>query len=316
MGLTLLVDAPSLVYRALFSTPDTVRTPAGEPINAAYGFLGMLARLVAGQHPDELACADDAAWRPEWRVRLVETYKLHRTVPGSPAVAAEERLRFQLPVLWELLELCGVPVVSHPGFEAEDVIGTLAARARGPAGPQRGPAREAAGSPAERTQRVAIFSGDRDLFQLVRDPDVCVLYPRRGTSDLIVVDESYIAGHYGIPGRAYADFAVLRGDPSDGLPGVRGIGEKMAAALVSRYGSLEAILRAAELDAAVGPLAKVRRDRDYVERAEQVVRIPTNLPIPGGDLRLRRSERPPELWVFAEKHGLSGPTARLLEALS
>ena len=288
------MDAPSLVYRALFSTPDTVRTPAGEPINAAYGFLGMLARLVAGQRPDELACADDAEWRPEWRVRLIGTYKLHRTVPGSPAVAAEERLRFQLPVLWELLELCGVPVVSHSGFEAEDVIGTLAARAGG---------------------EVAIFSGDRDLFQLVRDPDVRVLYPRRGTSDLIVVDESYIAGHYGIPGRAYADFAVLRGDPSDGLPGVRGIGEKMAAALVSRYGSLEAILRAAEADAAAGPLAKVRRERDYLERAQRVVRIPTNLPIAAGDLRLR-SRQPPELWAFAEKHGLSGPVARLLQALS
>ncbi|HMC78969.1 MAG TPA: 5'-3' exonuclease H3TH domain-containing protein, partial [Acidimicrobiia bacterium] len=149
----------------------------------------------------------------------------------------------------------------------------------------------------------------------VRDPDVRVLYPRRGTSDLIVVDESYIAGHYGIPGRAYADFAVLRGDPSDGLPGVRGIGEKMAAALVSRYGSLEAILRAAEADAAAGPLAKVRRERDYLERAQRVVRIPTNLPIAAGDLRLR-SRQPPELWAFAEKHGLSGPVARLLQALS
>jgi 5'-3' exonuclease len=289
------VDAPSLVYRALFSTPDTVRTPAGDPINAAYGFLGMLARLVAGQRPDELACADDADWRPEWRVRLVETYKLHRTVPGSPAVAAEERLRLQLPVLWELLALCGVPVVSHPGFEAEDVIGTLAARARG---------------------AVAIFSGDRDLFQLVRDPEVRVLYPRRGTSDLIVVDEAYITGHYGIPGRGYADFAVLRGDTSDGLPGVRGIGEKMAAALVSRYGSLEAILRASEADGAAGALSKVRRDRDYIARAEQVVRIPTDLPIPPADLRVRQGERPPELWELAERHGLSGPLNRLLEALS
>src|SRR5437899_3179796 len=169
-----------------------------------------------------------------------------RPHPAGPAMAARrapilatmivagEHSLSPVPVLWELLELCGVPVVSHSGFEAEDVIGTLAARAGG---------------------EVAIFSGDRDLFQLVRDPDVRVLYPRRGTSDLIVVDESYIAGHYGIPGRAYADFAVLRGDPSDGLPGVRGIGEKMAAALVSRYGSLEAILRAAEADAAAGPLA-------------------------------------------------------------
>src|SRR6266516_1363686 len=119
-------------------------------------------------------------------VRLVETYKLHRTLPGSPAVVAEERLRHQVPVLWSVLARCGIPVVGHPGAEAEDIIGTLAARAPGD---------------------VAIFSGDRDLFQLVRDPDVWVLYPRRGTSDLIVVNEAYIADKYEIPGRAYLDYA-------------------------------------------------------------------------------------------------------------
>src|SRR2546426_881612 len=136
----------------------------------------MLARLVADQNPELLACADDADWRPAWRVDLVPTYKLRRTLAGSPAVVAEARLKNQIPVLWKVLELCGVPVIGVPGFEAEDIIGTLAARA---------------------APDVAIFSGDRDLFQLVRDPDVRVLYPRRGTSDLISVDESYIAGQYG-----------------------------------------------------------------------------------------------------------------------
>jgi 5'-3' exonuclease len=280
------------VYRALFSTPDSIQTRAGAPINAAYGFLGMLAGLVARQRPSALACADDADWRPEWRVRLVDTYKLHRTLPGSPAVIAEERLRHQLPVLWSVLERCGVPVVSHPGFEAEDVIGTLAARTTGP---------------------VAIFSGDRDLFQLVRDPDVRVLYPRRGTSDLITIDESYIAEHYGIPGRAYADFAVLRGDASDGLPGVKGIGEATATALIARYGSLDAVLAASE-GAESGPLARVRRDRDYIRRATQVVRIPTDLPIPPLDLSLRPSPTP-DLSTLAEELGLAGPVARLMDAL-
>jgi len=292
----LLVDAPSLVYRALFSTPDTVRTPAGEPINAAYGFLNMLARLVADRNPDQLACADDADWRPAWRVELVPSYKLHRTLPGSPAVAAEERLKTQIPVLWRVLELCGVPVVGHPGFEAEDIIGTLAARVG------RG---------------VAIFSGDRDLFQLVADPDVCVLYPRRGTSDLIVVDESYIAAQYGIPPRVYADYAVLRGDASDGLPGVKGIGEKMASALLNRYGSLDAILDAAALPAspAAGPLAKVRRDRAYLEAARRVVRIRTDVPIPDLDLARCAPHGSDELWDFAQSHGLAGGVTRLLEAL-
>src|SRR5205814_9078354 len=144
-------------------------------------------------------------------------HKPARALPGSPQEQAEEKLERQMPILFELLEAAGVPVVGHADHEAEDVIGTLAARATTP---------------------VAIVSGDRDLFQLVRDPDVWVLYPRRGVSDLAVVNEAYIADKYEIPGRAYLDYAVLRGDPSDGLPGVRGIGEKSASALLQTYGSM------------------------------------------------------------------------------
>jgi 5'-3' exonuclease len=305
VSLTLLVDAPSLVYRALFSTPDTVRTPAGEPINAVHGFLGMLTGLVNGQRPDALACAEDADWRPQWRVDLVPTYKLHRTLEGSPAVAAEARLAPQFPVLRRIMALCGVPLIGVPGFEAEDVIGSIAARV----------SRETAGDPGA---RVAIFSGDRDLFQLVAEPEVRVLYPRRGTSDLVVVDEAYIAGTYGIPGRSYGDYAILRGDPSDGLPGVQGIGEKSAAALVTRHGSLEAILAAAEAagPAAAGLLSKVRRDRDYLERAAAVVRIRTDLPIPELDLRRRAVAAPAELWDLADAHGLTNAVRRFVEALA
>lgn len=273
-----------------------MRSPGGEPVNAVYGFLNMLARLVADQDPDRLACADDGSWRPAWRVELVPGYKLHRTLPGSPAVAAEERLRPQLPVLWEVLALCGVAVVAHPEFEAEDIIGTLAAR---------------------ETTPVAIFSGDRDLFQLVADPDAWILYPRRGTSDLIRVDEAYVAEHYGIPPRAYADFAVLRGDASDGLPGVKGIGEKMAAATVARYGSLDAILEAVDQPgAAAGPLGKVRMDRDYVERARRVVKIRTDVPVPDVDLTRHAAPGGEDLWALAERHGLTGPVRRFVEALA
>jgi 5'-3' exonuclease len=289
------VDAPSLVYRALFSSPDTLLSPNGEPVNAVHGFLGMLATLIAGQDPDQLACADDHDWRPQWRVDLIGTYKLHRTLPGSPAVLAEDRLKNQIPLLWRILEGAGVPVLGHAGFEAEDVIGTLSARAAG--------------------NRVAIFSGDRDLFQLVRDPDVCVLYPRRGTSDLIVIDEAYVATTYGIPAHAYADFAVLRGDASDGLPGVRGIGAKTAAALLSRFGSLDAVLAAAGTPAGdSGPLAKVRRDREYVQRARSVVRIRCDVPLPEVDLT-RRVGGGDALWSLAAANGLTNAVARLLESL-
>lgn len=303
---TLLVDAPSLFYRALFSTPDSVRTPAGQPINAVHGFLNMLAVLIARQRPDLAGCAEDADWRPQWRVDLVPSYKLHRTVPGSPAVQAEERLATQVPVLQDIMARIGLPFTGSAGFEAEDVIGTMAARAI------------AAGD------EVAIFSGDRDLFQLVDDGWVRVLYPRRGTSDLVTVDEAYVAATYGIPGRAYVDFATLRGDPSDGLPGVRGVGEKSAAALVARYGSLEAILAAAEEagPAAAGPLAKVRRDRAYVEAAAAVVRIRRDVPLPEGNggifrlagLRRRIGERG-GLWDLAAAQGLTNAVRRLVDAL-
>ncbi|HEX2295959.1 MAG TPA: 5'-3' exonuclease [Actinomycetota bacterium] len=294
-SLTLLVDAPSLFYRALFSTPDSVTTPEGAPINAAHGFFRMLARLVADHDPDYVACAADESWRPRWRVELLESYKDFRAAPGSAQEAAEERLASQVPVLYGFLEMCDIAVVGHPEAEAEDVIGTLAERAPG---------------------RVLIFSGDRDLFQLVRDPQVAVLFPVRGVSNLTVVDETYVAERYGIPGRAYRDFAVLRGDPSDGLPGVKGIGEKIAAALVSRYGGLDGILEAAEGEDPSVPLAKVRREADYVRRAARVVSIVTDLPLPPADLTRPRDLPREEIVSAAERFGLRGPISALLDALS
>ena len=293
-GLTLLVDSASLIYRALFSVPDTVRAPDGTLVNAAYGFLGMLEGLVATHDPEFLCCAADDDWRPEWRVELIDTYKTHRAEPGSAQEQAEDLLSHQVPLIFEILAGCGIPVVGHPGYEAEDVIGTLAERAPG---------------------RVAIVSGDRDLFQLVRDPDVFVLYPRRGVSQVDVVDEAYIQAKYQIPGRAYRDFALLRGDPSDGLPGVRGVGEKLAAALLARYGSLDGILEAARGSDQGIALSKVRRDLDYVERAVKVVTIPTDLPIP--DVDLTRPRREPDATVFplAERYGLAGALRRLVAAL-
>ena len=293
-GLTLLVDTSSLVFRALFSTPDSVTAPDGSPINAAHGFLGMLARLVTDHDPDLICCATDEDWRPEWRVDLIDTYKSFRAETGSAQETAEDLLAPQMPVLFELLEGCEIPVVGFPGYEAEDVIGTLAHRAPGPVG---------------------IVSGDRDLFQLVEDPNIYVLYPRRGVSQLDLVNESYIETRYGIPGRAYRDFAVLRGDPSDGLPGVRGIGEKLAAALVVRYGDLDAIIEAASGPDQSVAITKVRRDLDYVKRAVQVVTIPTDLPLPAVDLTRPRSEPDPALYEAAERSGLDGALQRLVAAL-
>ena len=293
-SLTLLVDAPSLIYRALFSTPDTITTPAGTPINAGYGFLRMLARLIGDQDPDYLACAADENWRPSWRVELVASYKAHRAEAGSPQEQAEERLAPQVPVIYALLEACGVKVVGHPDYEAEDVIATLAARAPG---------------------RVGIFSGDRDLFQLVEDPRCFILYPIRGVSEIDVVDEAFIEKKYGIPGRSYADYAVLRGDPSDGLPGVRGIGDKLASSLVAKYGSLEEIVKAAEGSAQGMALAKVRKDLDYVRRAQRVVTIPRDVPLAEVDLTRPRDIPEEQLRAEARAHGLENPMRALMAAL-
>ena len=292
--LTLLVDAPSLFYRALFSTPDSVTMPDGTPINAAHGFLRMLARMVGDHNPDYIACASDENWRPEWRVELIDSYKSARAEPGSQQEEAEEKLAHQVPVLYALLEACGVPVVGHEDAEAEDVIGTLAQRAPG---------------------RVAIFSGDRDLFQLVEDPRCYVLYPVKGVSNLAAVDEAYIENKYGIPGRSYRDYATLRGDASDGLPGVKGIGDKLASSLVAKYGSLDAIIEAAEGDATGSVIEKVRKDLDYVKRAQQVVAISCDLPIPDVDLTRPRELPEDVLREHAREFGLENSVRALMAAL-
>ena len=293
-GLTLLVDVSSLIYRALFSTPDSVRAPDGTPVNAAHGFFGMLARLIVDHNPDFICCATDEDWRPDWRVELIPEYKSVRAEPGSAQEQAERRLAPQMPIVFGFLEAVGIPVVGHEGYEAEDVIGTLAQRAPG---------------------RVAIVSGDRDLFQLVRDPDIYVLFPKKGVSVVDVVTEGYIESRYGIPGRAYKDYAVMRGDASDGLPGVRGIGDKLASALLARHGSLEAIL-AADNSSGNPALGKVHGSRDYVIRAMQVVSIPTDLPIPPVDLsRPGPPENEDALLATAKGVALEGAVRRLLEAL-
>jgi 5'-3' exonuclease len=213
-------------------------------------------------------------------------------------VAADDEVGRQSVYVFKLLEGLGVAVVGFEACEAEDVIGTLAERERTRPG-----------------ARVAIVSGDRDLFQLVRDPEVYVLYPVRGVTEMLRVDEGEVTRRYRIPGRAYADFAVLRGDPSDGLPGVKGIGEKTAASLLSTYGSLEEIIRAAKSAPGAGALARVAAHLDYVERARKVVAIPRDLPLPDVDLERPRKPPIPEVTALAEALALGGAVGRLAAAL-
>ncbi|MFN8544278.1 MAG: 5'-3' exonuclease [Candidatus Binatia bacterium] len=280
----LLVDYSSLLYRAFHSIPDSV------PMHGVHGFLGMLARLVADRRPTGLAVAVDEDWRPAFRVAALPSYKTHRVADED----AEDPVAPQEALGRELLAALGVAVVGAEGFEAEDVIATLAARARGP---------------------VEIVSGDRDLFALVRDPDVRVLYPVQGVTTLAVVDEAEITRRYGIPGRAYLDFALLRGDPSDGLPGVPGIGAKTAAKLIAQHGSLADILRARDLPPAVE--RRLAAAREYLDAARRVVapvrdvplgRVATTLP--------RRRADPAAVERIVRAHRLGNAVERLESALA
>jgi 5'-3' exonuclease len=259
-------------------------------VNAAHGFLNMLARLVKDRNPDFLVCATDADWRPQWRVELLPTYKTHRL--DMPALPELDR---QMPVIFELLRLCRVAVAGAPDYEAEDVIGALIPRCAG---------------------KIEIVSGDRDLFQLVRDPDITVLYPKRGVSELVTVDESEIHERFKIPGRAYGDYALLRGDSSDGLPGVPGIGEKTAALLVTQYGSVGAVIEAAITGEGTGALGKIARALDYLDKAAQVVFISADAPIAELDMSRPDGLPLPGLRELAGRWGLTNPIERLLAALA
>ena len=276
----MLVDGSSLIFRAYHGVKADVRAPDGRRLNAVMGTLERLARLVADRRPHRIAMASDEDWRPSWRVDLLPEYKAHRVAEPVP-----KGLIPQMPVIDAFLGAIGIDVAGAPGYEAEDVIATWTTLATG---------------------TIEIVSGDRDLFALVEDPRVRVLYPER--SGLSVIDEAEVTRRYGIPGRSYGDFAILRGDPSDGLPGLRGVGPAGAAQLIRRHGDLAALLRD-------GTLAD--RDRDYLERAAQVARPASHI-----DLRLpegRRDAFPADaaaLDELVERHGQRGACDRLLWALS
>ena len=268
-----------------------MRAPDGAKIHAAHGFLGFLTRLIPDRKADRLIVALDNDWRPAFRVEALPTYKTHRLAgPDDPP----DDVGLQFPVLLEIFDAIGISYAEATGFEAEDVIATIAATAAGP---------------------VEIVTGDRDLFAVVRSPQVKVLYTLRGVSQLAEVDEDWIAAKYGIPGDRYLDYALLRGDPSDGLPGVAGIGEKTASGLLRRYGTLDAALGAADLDPAIR--RKLTASAAYLEAARRVVAPAVDCPVRGGDGSLPRAPRDPaRLAAVAERSALGGAVKRLVEALA
>jgi 5'-3' exonuclease len=276
----LLVDGSSLIFRAFYGVPQTTRAPDGTLVNAVRGTLETLTRLITEHKPKRLALATDEDWRPDWRVELLPSYKEHRTAEPVPP-----DLDPQMPVIMECLAAVGIDAVGVAGYEAEDVIASLAARVETP---------------------IEIYSGDRDLFSLVRDHEILVLYPEK--AGLTVVDEAEVQRRYSIPGRSYADFAILRGDPSDGLPGLAGVGAKKAADLVRRYGSVKAMLEAGIFRSA---------DADYLEKALRIVPPVTDLEIevPRGR-RDRWPDEPARVEELGRRYGIASSFERLLKALS
>jgi len=277
----LLVDGSSLIFRAYFCVPNTIRAPDGRLLNGVRGFLDTLARLIFARRPRRLAVASDEDWRPQHRVDLIPSYKAHRVAEPIPP-----ELDPQMPLITAVLEALGIDFVGAPKLEAEDVIASWVEQLEG--------------------ARIEILSGDRDLFALIRDPLVRVLYPEKG--GLAEVDEAEVKRRYGIPGRLYADFAVLRGDPSDGLPGLPGVGAKTAATLVNKHQGVQGLLDAGRLSAA---------DADYVRRAMEVVKpgSPVPVPVPPGT-RDRYPADPERLVALSAELGLDSSLEKLLQALT
>jgi 5'-3' exonuclease len=289
----LYLDTSSLMYRAFFALPDVIKDAQGKPINAVHGYLDMTARLVQSREPDVVVHNYDHDWRPAPRVKAYDGYKGQR-LPDPPGLPE------QFVVLREVLDAMGQTQAEAEGWEAEDAIGTQVAKVKG-------------------RDRADTVTGDRDLIQLVRDPHVCLWFTRKGVTVMDRFDEAGVEEKYGVPASRYVDFAILRGDPSDALPGVRGIGEKTARELVKAYPSLDALLEDAAAPVRTGaPLqrsralrASLRDAADYVHTMQFVVPIQTDL-----DVRTWGTDPDPErLEDLAERYRLTNPIRRLRDAL-
>jgi 5'-3' exonuclease len=293
----MLVDAAGLYFRAFFGVPESITAPDGMPVNAIRGYLDMSSTLLTRRRPTRYVACLDLDWRPAFRTALLPSYKAHRVAPAGGELIPDA-LSPQVPVLLEVLAALGLAAVGAAGHEADDVIATLAARD---------------------LDRVEIVTGARDLMALATD-NVRVLYIGRGLAKLEDLGPDEVRAKYGIDAANYADFAALRGDPSDGLPGVAGIGEKTAAAIVSRFGPIESIVAAAAAGSdgfPAGAAAKVLAARDYLAAVTGVVRGQAELPIAAvADELPTAPADPARLVELADRYGLDAPINRMLAALA
>jgi len=294
----MLIDSASLWYRAYYGMPDTLLAPDGTPVNAIKGFLDMSARLIQKYQPSRLIACLDGDWRPTWRVDLFPEYKANRLTEAGEE-EEPDLLTPQVPILLDLLDLFGIAVIGVDNYEADDVIATIAANEAGP---------------------TRIVTGDRDLFQLVDSvKDVKIVYLAKGISAHDLVDHAWIKSKYEIPGDRYALFAMIRGDASDGLPGVRGIGEKGAAIIANNFQSITEALAAAHAgDDRLKPLLqrKLIEGADYIKIAPKLVNCALDAPIP--ELSHKTPARPKNLGKiedFRIRYGLGSSIDRMMAAL-
>ncbi|ASY22572.1 5'-3' exonuclease [Candidatus Planktophila versatilis] len=295
----MLLDSASLWYRAYYGMPDTLLSPSGMPVNAIRGYLDMTARLIGMYSPNRIVACIEGDWRPSWRVDLFPAYKANRLEDDSEVEEEPETLTPQIPVLLDLLDAFGIPMVGVDDYEADDVMATFAVREKGP---------------------IRIVTGDRDLFQLVDDKrDVKVVYLAKGISQHDLVDSSWVANKYGIPGDRYALFAMFRGDPSDGLPGVKGIGEKGAALIANNFASVEDALAGAKAGHEVlsASLAKkIIEGADYLKIVPTLVNCARDVAIPS--MKIDTPAKPDDLsaiYAIKEEYGLGASVDRLISAL-
>ena len=301
----LLLDSASLWYRAFYGLPQSMVSPSGQPVNAIRGYLDSVARMAVTYQPDRIVACLDGDWRPSWRTELIPEYKANRveeeSEDGSLSEAAEELeiLEAQVPVIMEVLDLIGIPLIGIDDYEADDVIATLSVREPGP---------------------TFIVTGDRDLFQLVDDKrKVKVAYIAKGISQHELVDLKWIKNKYEIPGDRYALFATFRGDPSDGLSGARGIGPKGAATIANSFATIEDAIKAANNSNSKLPASlqkKILESAEYLRKAEIVVNCVDDLRLPKGPFNLpKKVLNSKALEALAKSYGIDSSVKRLLSAL-
>ena len=295
----MLLDSASLWYRAYYGMPDTMLAPDGTPVNAIRGYLDMTARLVGIYKPNRIVACLDGDWRPSWRVDIFPEYKANRLEEDGEEEVVPETLTPQIPILLDILDLFGIPVVGVDDYEADDVMATYAEIEPGP---------------------IRIVTGDRDLFQMVDDQrDIKVVYLAKGISQHDLVDIKYVSDQYAIPGDRYDLFAMFRGDPSDGLPGVKGIGEKGAAVIANNFATVEDALAAAhETHPSLPPALakKIIAGSDYLSIAPKLVRVARDAPLPKVDLAMPKAPADlSKLYQMKDQYGLSASIDRLIAAL-